>query len=155
MASSTSLREKYDRLKGRMSSMAEKSSEALEQGLQTAEVVGTCFVMGAAQARYGDEETGDLEVAGVPISLGAGIFMHGLALFGGFSSGSKDLPKHGHNVGDGFLSAFFFTKGMQLGTKLREESNAAVEGRRSRGQLHPGSHVGSDADVVNEMANRG
>lgn len=121
MASAGQWKEKAQRAAARLSRMREKSEEMLGQVLQTSEVVGTGFMFAFLRGRMGDAE-GELNLAGVPVSLGAGIGFHLLGFTGVFGK----YAEHAHNLGDGALTEYGVVQGMRLGA----QSGASIQGRR-------------------------
>lgn len=150
-----SLREQFERMKSNAARMKEKAAETIETGIQTVEVVGATFGFGVLRGRYADPETGEWDIMGVPPDLLAGIALHGAALLGGFAGQRGDFAMHAHNLGDGCLSSYFFTKGAQLGVQMREEGGVAgVRGRRVRRQIPSATSVAgaTDASIASQMA---
>lgn len=101
---------KYEKLKARVASLKEKSTEALGQVLQTVEVGGSAFAFGFMRGKMGDDN-GELDVVGIPASLGAGVLLHGMGFLGLFGKHSE----HAHNLGDGAIAEYGAIAGMRMG----------------------------------------
>lgn len=112
MASASTWKDKAQRAYSRLGKMREKSEEMLGQVLQTTEVVGTGFLFSYLRGRMGDAE-GELDVAGVPVSLGSGLAFHVLGFTGVFGK----YAEHAHNLGDGALVEYAVVQGMRLGAE--------------------------------------
>lgn len=121
-----SAKEQYEKLKARVASMKEKGQEALGHVLQTVEVGGTSFAFGFMRGKMGDQN-GDLDVVGVPASLGTAVGMHVLGFLGIFGKHSE----HAHNIGDGAVAEYAAVAGMRLGA---EKSTDFAGTRRIAGQ---------------------
>lgn len=147
-----SLKEQFERMKANAARMREKAAETVETGIQTVEVVGSTFGFGVLRGRYADPDTGEWEIMGVPPDLLAGIALHGAALLGGFAGQRGDFAMHAHNLGDGALASYFFTKGAQLGVNMREDAVQGVRGRRRARQIPSNTSVaGSDSALAQQM----
>lgn len=116
---------KYEKLKARMATWKEKGQETLGSVLQTVEVGGTAFAFGFMRGKMGDQN-GDLDVVGVPASLGAGLALHGLGFLGVFGKHSE----HAHNLGDGAIAEYGAVQGMRMGAARSDFSGQ----RRIAGQ---------------------
>jgi hypothetical protein len=130
-----SAKEQYEKLKARVASMKEKGQEALGHVLQTVEVGGTAFAFGFMRGKMGDQN-GDLDVVGVPASLGTGAAMHVLGFLGIFGKHSE----HAHNIGDGALAEYGAVAGMRLGAEKSDfAGQRRIAGRRGvAGSLNGG-----------------
>jgi hypothetical protein len=127
---------KYEALKQRMASWKEKGQEQLGHVLQTAEVGLTSFGFGFMRGKMGDEN-GDLDVVGVPASLGTAVVMHGLGFMGVFGKHSE----HAHNIGDGALAEYAAVQGMRLGAARSDFAGSRrIAGQRRRVAGLPGSN---------------
>lgn len=129
---------KYEALKTKLANWKEKGQETLGSVLQTVEVGGTAFAFGFMRGKMGDTN-GDLDVVGVPASLGTGILMHGLGFMGVFGKHSE----HAHNVGDGAIAEYAAVQGMRMG---RARSDVApgtktIAGQRAAGRLPVGGQT--------------
>lgn len=124
-----SAKEQYEKLKARVASMKEKGQEALGHVLQTVEVGGTSFAFGFMRGKMGDQN-GDLDVVGVPASLGTGAAMHVLGFLGIFGKHSE----HAHNIGDGAIAEYGAVAGMRLGAEKSDEFKGTrrIAGQRNR-----------------------
>src|SRR5262249_35198302 len=71
-------REYVERAREKMAKIREHAEEAIGQGIQIAEVSGTAFAFGYANARWGGAK-GQVEVFGLPADLGAAVALHGVA----------------------------------------------------------------------------
>jgi hypothetical protein len=119
---------KYEKLKARVATMREKGQEAIGTVLQTVEVGGTAFGFGFMRGKMGDAQ-GDLDIVGIPASLGTAVAMHGLGFMGVFGKHSE----HAHNIGDGALAEYGAVQGMRLGAARSEFGGAArIAGSHAR-----------------------
>jgi hypothetical protein len=124
----TEAKEALSRAKNSMAKVREKAEEAIGHGIEVAEVGGTAFGFGYANAKWGDE-TGELKAFGIPVDLGAGIALTGVAMFGGFGR----YAEHGVNVGAGAIAAYSYRTGYQLG----EASNDTASNSQARRMAGP------------------
>ena len=99
----------WRRAKEKLSRFREKAEVGIGQAIQATEVSGTAFALGYANGKWGED--GELTVAGVPVDLGVGIALTGVAMFGGLGK----YAEHGVNVGSGALAAAAYRTGFQLG----------------------------------------
>lgn len=120
---------KYERLKARVETLKEKGQEALGSVLQSAEVGGAAFAFGFMRGKMADTD-GNLDVVGIPASLGASIALHGLGFLGVFGKHSE----HAHNLGDGALAEYAAVAGMRMGNERSDNPGtkriAGMNGRR-------------------------
>jgi hypothetical protein len=123
----TKAKEYVERVQQRMARMREKSEEVIGEGIAAAEVAGTAFGLGYANARFG--ERGSLQMFGVPVDLGVAVAMHGLAFAGGLGK----YAEHGHNIGTGALACYAYRTGAELGSASRAQGQLA--GRGAAAQL--------------------
>jgi hypothetical protein len=112
-------REALARARTAMTRVREKTEEAIGHGIELAEVGGTAFGFGYANGRWGDDN-GELKVLGLPIDLGAGIALTGVAMLGGFGK----YTEHGVNVGAGAIAAYAYRTGYQLGQSSHDSESA-------------------------------
>jgi hypothetical protein len=108
-------REYADRMREKMSKIREHAEEAVGNGIQVTEVGGTAFAFGYANGRWGED--GEIKVLGIPVDLGVGFALTGIAMFGGLGK----YGEHGVNVGSGALAAYAYRSGYQLGAHASEE----------------------------------
>jgi hypothetical protein len=108
-------REYADRMREKMSKIREHAEEAVGNGIQVTEVGGTAFAFGYANGRWGED--GEIKVLGIPVDLGVGFALTGVAMFGGLGK----YGEHGVNVGSGALAAYAYRSGYQLGAHASEE----------------------------------
>lgn len=119
---------KYERLKARVETLKEKGQEAIGSVLQTAEVAGTAFAFGFMRGKMADVE-GNLDVVGIPASLGASIALHGLGFLGVFGKHSE----HAHNLGDGAIAEYAAVAGMRMGNARSDNpSTKRIAGQSGR-----------------------
>lgn len=97
---------------GTVRSMRDKAEGAMDQALQTLEVFGTGFGFGFARGYYSAQGK-KFEVFGVSPDLLVGFGLHGASYFGLFGRNQR----HGHNLGDGALTSYGVTKGVQFGVE--------------------------------------
>jgi hypothetical protein len=102
-------REYAERMSTKMSKLREHAEEAVGNGIQVTEVGGTAFAMGYANGRWGED--GEIKFLGVPVDLGVGFALTGIAMFGGLGK----YGEHGVNIGSGALAAYAYRSGYQLG----------------------------------------
>ena len=112
-------KEALSRAKNSMSKVREKAEEAIGQGIEVTEVGGAAFAFGYANARWGED--GEVKAFGIPVDLGAGIALTGLAMFGGFGK----YGEHGVNVGAGAIASYAYRAGHQLGSDAAQSSDSA------------------------------
>ena len=111
--------EALTRTREKMARLKETAEEAIGNGIQVTEVGGTAFLMGLANAKWGED--GEIKVLGVSLDLGVGFALTGVAMFGGLGK----YAEHGVNVGSGALAAYAYRSGFQLGTEWAEEDDDA------------------------------
>lgn len=128
---------KFEALKARFANMREKGQEQLGHVLQTAEIGAASFGFAFARGKMGDEN-GDLDVAGIPVSLGAAVALHGLGFMGVF--GKHD--EHAHNLGDGALAEYATVQGLRMGAARSTNfaGQRRIAGRRSVAGLPAGQN---------------
>ena len=111
-------REYADRMQGKMARLREHAEEAIGNGIQVTEVGGTAFAFGYANGRWGED--GEIKVLGVPVDLGVGFALTGIAMFGGLGK----YGEHGVNIGAGALASYAYRAGHQLGADASDASSA-------------------------------
>ena len=119
-ASMSKMKEIAQRAQHRLATIKKASEKGMHQAFAIAEVNGTLFGWGYANARYGALPAGaaagamkEIAVMGVPADLGLGVALLGLSLFGGLGM----YAEHGINVGNGSTGAFSYRMGTELGEK--------------------------------------
>jgi hypothetical protein len=110
-------KEALARAKNAMGKVREKAEEAIGHGIEVAEVGGTAFGFGYANAKWGDD--GELKMFGGPVDLGVGIALTGVAMFGGLGR----YAEHGVNVGAGAIAAYAYRTGYQLGAESNDSAS--------------------------------
>jgi len=115
-ASATKLREHVQRLRATLARTRERTEEGVQTIVQTVEIGGTAFALGAINGRYGG-----LEFAGVPMELWIGGGAHALAFFGG------PMPDDLHNFGDGAVACFATTLGAGFGADMKRKAESTGE----------------------------
>ncbi len=118
---------KYEALKARIASWKEKGQEQMGHMLQAVEIGATAFGFGFMRGKMGDEN-GELDVAGIPASLGSAIALHVLGFAGVFGKHGE----HAHNIGDGALAEYAAVQGMRMGAARSDFSGKRIAGRRNR-----------------------
>ena len=116
---------KYESMRAATKRVRAKAGETGKNVLHTGESAGTGFLLGMMQGRAGEE----LNIAGFPVSLGVGIVAHAFAFWGV----GKGMDSHFRAVGDGGLTTFTVTKGMQIGTDMA--ARQGVSGDPGRVQI--------------------
>jgi hypothetical protein len=114
-------KEALERARNAMARVREKAEGAIGQGIEVAEVGGTAFGFGYANAKWGGDD-GELKMFGIPVDLGVGIAMTGVAMFGGFGR----YGEHGVNVGAGAIASYAYRTGYQLGSDSASSSTSAT-----------------------------
>lgn len=117
--------------------MRERAEAGMDQALQTLEVAGTGFGFGFARGYYSVQGK-KFELFGVSPDLLAGLIMHGTGYFGLWGKNAR----HAHNFGDGGITSYGVTKGVQFGVeyatkaKTEKKPGTAVSGESmSDGEL--------------------
>jgi hypothetical protein len=105
-------REYVEKAQSRMKTFREKAEERIGQGLEVTEVSGTAFALGYANGRWGED--GEIKLLGVPLDLGAGAALTGLALFGGLGKYAE------HGVG------------FELGSEAQDDEDEAAQRKASK-----------------------
>lgn len=137
----TEAKEALSRARNSMAKVREKAEEAIGQGIEVAEVSGTAFGLGYANGRWGGDD-GELKAFGIPVDLGLGIALTGVAMFGGFGK----YNEHGVNVGAGAVASYSYRTGYQLGAEAANEAGAHAPPRQipappARAVMNGASHV--------------
>ncbi len=118
---------KYEALKARIASWKEKGQEQMGHALQAVEVGATAFGFGFLRGKMSDAN-GDLDVAGIPASLGTSIALHGLGFMNVFGKHSE----HAHNIADGALAEYAAVQGMRMGAARSDNPGTKrIAGRRT------------------------
>lgn len=112
-------KEALSRAKNAMGRVREKAEEAIGSGIEVAEVGGTAFGFGYANGRWGGDD-GEVKMFGLPVDLGVGIALTGVAMFGGFGK----YGEHGVNVGAGAIASYAYRSGHQLGSDAAQDSSS-------------------------------
>jgi hypothetical protein len=113
----------------KMAKLREHAEDAIGNGIQVTEVGGTSFAFGYANGRWGED--GEMKMLGVPVDLGVGFALTGVAMFGGLGK----YGEHGVNIGSGALAAYAYRSGYQLGQDAAADD--AKPGRRANGKPGP------------------
>jgi hypothetical protein len=118
-------RDYAERMSNRMAKIREHAEEAVGNGIQVTEVGGTAFAFGYANGRWGED--GEIKFLGVPVDLGVGFALTGVAMFGGLGK----YGEHGVNIGSGALASYAYRAGHQLGADASsgDTANAAAARR--------------------------
>jgi hypothetical protein len=119
-------KEALTRAKSAMGRVREKAEEAIGSGIEVAEVGGTAFGFGYANGRWGGDE-GEVKVFGLPVDLGIGVALTGVAMFGGFGK----YAEHGVNVGAGAIASYAYRAGHQLGSDAAQDSPSTTNSKAS------------------------
>jgi hypothetical protein len=109
-------REALSRARNAMAKVREQAEEAIGHGIEVAEVGGAAFGFGYANGRWGED--GEVKILGLPLDLGAGIALTGVAMLGGLGL----YTEHGINVGAGAIAAYAYRTGYQLGQSGASDS---------------------------------
>jgi hypothetical protein len=142
-------RDYAERMSNKMAKLREHAEEAIGNGIQVTEVGGTAFAFGYANGRWGED--GEIKVLGVPVDLGVGFALTGVAMFGGLGR----YAEHGVNIGSGALAAYGYRSGFQLGQDASandQPSNTAPKktaaAKAARGAMNgPSVSVGWDGQT--------
>jgi hypothetical protein len=108
-------RDYAERMSNKMAKLREHAEEAIGNGIQVTEVGGTSFAFGYANGRWGED--GEIKMLGVPVDLGVGFALTGIAMFGGLGK----YGEHGVNIGSGALAAYAYRSGFQLGQEAAND----------------------------------
>lgn len=128
---------RYEQLKGKIAGIRKKAEHVTEKFVRTVEVSGASFAMGVANGRTNDPE--GVNIAGVPIDLGAGISLQVLGYLGAAGKHSDHL----NNLGDGCLAHYAAVLGRGVGVTWKEKAltggaRGALPATKSSGmQLSP------------------
>jgi hypothetical protein len=130
---------KAESLQKRVQRATEKADDVIDRVVRTTEVGATAFGFGVVQGRYGA-----IEVAGIPIDLGAAVLGH----IGGFMGVGGRNAQHLHAFADGALASYAVTMGRGAGASWRQK--AVTSGQVD--QLPPGAKGSGDILTREEMA---
>jgi hypothetical protein len=127
---------RYETLKTKVASIKKKAEHVTEKFVRTVEVSGAAFAMGVANGRSNDPE--GVNVAGVPVDLGAGISLQILGYLGAAGKHSDHL----NNIGDGCLAHYAAVLGRGVGVTWKEKGTLGggaqgALGARASGGLSP------------------
>lgn len=101
---------KYESAKRSAKAARDRAEDAVMTVVQTTEVAGTGFTLGAINGRFGG-----VEFLGIPLDLGLGAGLHLTAMFL-----RRPIAEHVHNFGDGALCAFATTLGSGVGREMAQ-----------------------------------
>jgi hypothetical protein len=124
-------REYAERMSSKMAKLREHAEEAIGNGIQVTEVGGTAFAFGYANGRWGED--GEIKMLGVPVDLGVGFALTGIAMFGGLGK----YAEHGVNIGSGALAAYGYRAGFQLGQDAATDSAKPAAAKRTSAPKQP------------------
>ena len=113
-------REYAERMQKRMATIRETAEKAVGDGIEVTEVGGAAFAFGYANGRWGQD--GEMKMLGIPVDLGVGFALTGIAMFGGLG----EYREHGVNIGSGALAAYGYRSGFQLGADAASNSPRAA-----------------------------
>jgi hypothetical protein len=130
---------KAESLQNRVKKATEKADDVLEKAVRTVEVGASAFGFGIVQGRYGA-----VELAGVPLDLGAAILGHTL----GFMGVGGKMNSHLHSFADGALAAYAVTMGRGAGEEWKKKSSLAG---KQVDQLPSGAKGAGDTLTQEEM----
>ncbi len=133
-------RDYAERMSNKMAKLREHAEDAIGNGIQVTEVGGTSFAFGYANGRWGED--GEIKMLGVPVDLGVGFALTGVAMFGGLGK----YGEHGVNIGSGALAAYAYRSGYQLGQGAAYE-DAKPAATRKRGAQATPARMASPASV--------
>ena len=139
-------REYAERMQKRMATIRQTAEKAIGDGIEVTEVGGAAFAFGYANGRWGED--GEVKLLGVPLDLGVGFALTGIAMFGGLG----DYREHGVNIGSGALAAYAYRSGFQLGADAGADSpksarRANVAAPAASPALRPAVSVGWDGQT--------
>lgn len=107
---------RYEQLKGKIAGIRKKAEHVTEKFVRTVEVSGAAFAMGVANGRSHDPE--GVNIAGVPVDLGAGLALEVLGYMGAAGKHSDHL----NNLGDGCLAHYAAVLGRGVGVTWKEKA---------------------------------
>ena len=122
--------EYLERMQTRMAKVRQHAETSMGQAIQSAEVTGTAFAFSYANQRWGGE-AGEIKVLGLPIDLGIGFALTGLALMGGLGK----YTEHGVNIGSGALASYAVRSGAQLGLQAASDGPAPASFRQPAARM--------------------
>lgn len=137
-----------ERAREKMAKIREHAEEAIGQGIQIAEVSGTAFGFGYANARWGGEK-GQVEILGLPADLGVAVALHGVAFMGGLGR----YAEHGHNVGTGALASYSYRMGTHFGAEAGKLAPKKASPTNYVPAAAPGAFNGAPQHAVAGYAN--
>lgn len=150
-ASMTKMKEIAARAQGRLMAIKKGAEKGMHQAFAVAEVNGTAFGWGYANARWGSVPANggmkEITIVGVPADLGVGVALLGLSFFGALGT----YGEHGLNVGNGSTAPFSYRMGSELGEKSLS-GGTATSGQRMAAGARRGPQGGRMHDV--QYANR-
>src|ERR1700689_4440354 len=120
-------REYAERMQKRMATIRETAEKAVGDGIEVPEVGGAAFAFGYANGRWGED--GEMKMLGVPVDLGVGFALTGVAMFGGLGK----YGEHGVNIGSGALAAYAYRSGYQLGQSAANDDAKPASARKRNG----------------------
>jgi hypothetical protein len=124
-------RDYAERMSHKMAKLREHAEEAIGNGILVTEVGGTSFAFGYANGRWGED--GEMKMLGVPVDLGVGFALTGVAMFGGLGK----YGEHGVNIGSGALAAYAYRSGYQLGQDAANDDAKPGAARKRNAQATP------------------
>ncbi len=104
----------FERVKAHAQALKAKAEEAIGEGIATAEIAGAAGLAGYANAKFGADTGGELQIKGVPADLLAGAALKGLAFLGGAGKHAE----HAHNFASGLLAAYAYRAGVAAAADL-------------------------------------
>lgn len=148
----TKARAFVERAQKRMATIREQSEQAIEDVVTVVEVGGSALACSYVHHAWGEND--ELKIVGVPIDIGAGLTLAGLALFGGLGK----YREHGVNLGAGAIASYAYRVGAELG-KQAAAKEAANKNSTSTGAGYirqpvapavfgPSVYVGADGQVI-------
>jgi hypothetical protein len=143
-------REAAERARHAMTKVREKTEQAIGYGLEVAEVSGTAFAMGYANGRWGGDK-GEVTMFGIPLDLGLGIGMTGVALLGGFGR----YAEHGVNVGAGAIGSYAYRTGFEIGSESANVSAGAKQLPAADPHVLRGANSAKTTSTAGEWGGRG
>lgn len=127
----TDLLRKVDSAKGAAKRARERAEDSVMNVVQTVEVVGTGFSLGAINGRFGG-----VEVLGIPLDLLSGASLHLLAMFMGATA-----AEHTRNFADGALCSWGTMTGLGVGREMARGGGYAMQGAAGGRHIGPGAAV--------------
>lgn len=119
---------RYEQLKNKVAGIRKKAEHVTEKFVRTVEVSGAAFAMGVANGRSNDPE--GVNVAGVPVDLGAGVALEILGYLGAAGKHSDHL----NNLGDGCLAHYAAVLGRGVGVTWKDKGiQGALQSAKTSG----------------------